>query len=365
MLTGKDIGNLISQPEMISTEQLPHISELSEKYPYSQLFSILYIKGMHSSDSLDFETALKKHSFRISDRARLYALIHEKTQLTEYSSDSGELQSDSVSLHDQSELENANPEALAEELELNTEEPLETEVEAQDDDSEVEIVTSESEEEAVDGYTEESDLLPIDPPEDPLEENILHHAVAQHYQLDALSPEEEAALERKKKEAASDSRKDDVTTAKDSHTSTSIDIQGGENNSDTSDSHVSTSHDIEGESKLSFTGWLRSNEHYEEREDEQSSIKALVEEFSEFDPMASLYGEVEKPKKEFFSPTKKAKESLQEDRLPVSETLAKIYVMQGNYPKAIEAYNELILAFPEKKIFFANQIEDLKKKLNT
>ena len=67
----------------------------------------------------------------------------------------------------------------------------------------------------------------------------------------------------------------------------------------------------------------------------------------------------EKPKVPFFSPIKKAKESLELENLPVSETLAKVFESQGNYAMAKTIYEQLILIFPEKKSFFADQIQKL------
>lgn len=45
----------------------------------------------------------------------------------------------------------------------------------------------------------------------------------------------------------------------------------------------------------------------------------------------------------------------------VSETLAKILIQQGKKEKAIEVYKKLIWKFPQKKVYFAAQIEELKK----
>ncbi len=100
--------------------------------------------------------------------------------------------------------------------------------------------------------------------------------------------------------------------------------------------------------------WLKASSNSIQEETEEEDQEERKPEFYTF----------EKPKKEFFSPTKKAKESLDENKMPVSETLAKIFALQGNFSKAIYVYEQLILIFPEKKPFFATQIKNLKKKLN-
>jgi len=48
----------------------------------------------------------------------------------------------------------------------------------------------------------------------------------------------------------------------------------------------------------------------------------------------------------------------------MTETLAKVYVQQKNYKKAIQAYKILILKNPEKSGFFADQIRAIKKLTN-
>ncbi len=48
----------------------------------------------------------------------------------------------------------------------------------------------------------------------------------------------------------------------------------------------------------------------------------------------------------------------------MTETLARVYVQQKNYQKAIQAYKILILKYPEKSSFFADQIQELNRLLN-
>jgi len=57
-----------------------------------------------------------------------------------------------------------------------------------------------------------------------------------------------------------------------------------------------------------------------------------------------------------------SKRSYEENTKLVSENLAKINIRQGNISKAISIYESLILKNPQKKTYFAKQIEKLSKK---
>ncbi|RWY49168.1 hypothetical protein [Mucilaginibacter gilvus] len=60
----------------------------------------------------------------------------------------------------------------------------------------------------------------------------------------------------------------------------------------------------------------------------------------------------------------KAKRSSEDQDAMVTETLARIYGDQMLYHKAIATYKNLMLKIPEKKLYFAAQIEQLEKKIN-
>ena len=63
----------------------------------------------------------------------------------------------------------------------------------------------------------------------------------------------------------------------------------------------------------------------------------------------------------FFSASENAKNSIKENHNIVTETLAKVYLEQGHYEKAISSYEKLILKYPKKNIFFAKKIELINK----
>lgn len=65
--------------------------------------------------------------------------------------------------------------------------------------------------------------------------------------------------------------------------------------------------------------------------------------------------------KEEFSPSESMFDSYSGDHLIVSETLAKIYIAQGEYLEAMRVYEKLKIKEPDRSSYFDQKIEELKR----
>jgi hypothetical protein len=114
-----------------------------------------------------------------------------------------------------------------------------------------------------------------------------------------------------------------------------------------------------------FAGWLKqldANKQevvpIKEPQSEPVMPEQLIERFIQEEPR------IKPTKTSFYNPVNMAKKSVQESDDFVTETLARIYAKQGNYPKAIRTYQKLSLKYPEKSTYFAALIEELKRTPN-
>jgi len=110
----------------------------------------------------------------------------------------------------------------------------------------------------------------------------------------------------------------------------------------------------------SFSEWLALTKVKKiQRIDTKKEKSELIDSFIETQPT------IKAEKNKFFSPTETAKTSLIENNELVTETLARVYLEQEHFDKAIQAYKKLSLKYPKKSSYFADQINlinDLKKK---
>lgn len=115
--------------------------------------------------------------------------------------------------------------------------------------------------------------------------------------------------------------------------------------------------------KHSFYEWLQlkntiRDEGRGTRDDKKTNLSAhhaLIDKFIQSEPR------IVPAKAEFYSPVNMARLSVVEHEDIVSETLAKIYLQQGNHSKAMSIYEKLSLFYPEKKLYFAARISEIEK----
>ena len=106
--------------------------------------------------------------------------------------------------------------------------------------------------------------------------------------------------------------------------------------------------------KLSAVSEINRIDQKKEEKPEATSNQELIDNFIISKPKIA-------PVKKTVSLKNLAKENSFNSNELMTETLAKVYLEQKNYKKAIQAYRILSLKYPEKNSYFADRIQDLKE----
>ncbi len=315
--------SLINKPDAINDIQSINLEKIVQEFPYFQSARAIYLKGLYNQNSFKYNYALKITAAHTTDRSVLFDFITSDTFSTinkglfeEKESKLLEIpvkESQTITIED-SKIE-TNKETSLESKPNTVEDSILTTITSaspvEENETIEEIIENISEEENVDEEIQIIETNPI--------ENIT---------LEGLSSEEIVSenLELGKPLAFSDSEKHSFQEW----------LQ------------LSALKPIEREESKPTID-LPSEEHFEKQKKNE-----LIDKFIETSPKIPAVKHDTTIPSVFYEPSKADTSSL------MTETLARVYLEQKKYQKAIQAYQILILKYPEKSSFFADRILDIK-----
>lgn len=350
----------LDHSEKLSADDSRLLTALLKNFPYFQTAHLLLAKSLHNHNSIDYNNQLKITAAYATDRKVLHRLITKR--LVEEKSNHQWVDT-VIPVEEPIVIQKLNDflisketldfkEVTKEEIkEAQTEDEIndQPEVPRRDEVISAEITAISTEEAPVfSGYEEKIEEL---------EKEYLAEAADTLIEITILQTEL-TAIKPPETERAEKEQED-----------TPVRMETVESNfvlnNPAHDTEKAATPEFDNSVPHSFSDWLKhaGNAPIEKTvEPKASPLKQsdtdLIEKFIREEP------KITRSKTEFYSPVNMAKQSVADDITFVSETLAKIYVLQGNYQKALHAYENLRLKYPEKRLYFALQIKNLRKLIN-
>lgn len=362
-----DFISIIENKSTINPGTLQDIRELIGTFPYFQTAHMLLLKGLKDNDDVRFDSQLKKSAIYIADREVLYYLLQKEPESFRISEENGdeaaipEIIPREVVVETHAEAAGTSAESsgdiIKDEIAVSSSAGEETLIasaeKSQFDSQQVVIETaknsdaliSEYEEEIIGQYKEDltgsspdfvtrTVLMSVEP-----EDNLFGGSVFVFE--DEVVPEEEKIFYM-----------DPGISVPDDHELFEIDLEE-EIESPAIPEPVAAEHE---NAEQPFPEPEPIKAQPDGREQKKRKQADLIDKFIELNPRIEPVKDIpDYPLEDLSKPYVEEKGGF------ISETLARIYLNQGYYSRAIDIYERLCLTFPEKSSYFAAQIEKIKE----